>query len=216
MVKIHGNSFSGTGDDTNYIESGDFVSAAVGSDNVLDAGTTKVMALYCDDGGNAITTGTSVRAMEARVLVAGANASRDVSISGFEGHLKICSNVGSIGHKSGLWGYCEGHGADTTFSTTCCGVYGMIDAPTGSVIATSAYTSAFLAGSNTLAGTHTGSASALHIQTPVAGQWDAAFSVDSSASGCIDSTATYAIQAAKYLKCIIDGTSYRIPCYAKL
>jgi hypothetical protein len=217
MIKLRGDSWSGAADDTNYLESGDFVSADVGSDNVLTKTNSKVLAIYADDNAAVLASGSSIRAAEYRVLVAGAYGTNDVSVSGLEGHIKITKNVGSSGHKSGLWGYAEcNNSSDTTAGPTTCGVYGMIDVPAKATIKSGAYVSSFLAGSNNLDGTHTGLATALHIQTPVAGQWDAAFSVDSSASGCIDTTATYAVQASMYLKAIVNGTSYRIPLYAKL
>ena len=213
MIKLKGSSWDGASDGTNKFQIGDFVSAAVGSGNILDATNTKIISFYADDNAAAITTGSSVRVGEARMLCLGANASADTSIGGWEGHIKITAAVGSIGHKYGLWGYCElNNDAAAIASTTCCGVFAMLDVPASASIATGAIASAICIGSNDLSGTHTGKAAAIHVQNPVAGTWDTLFTIG-SATGCSGAIGGATIQATG-LKVTVNTTDYFIPLYA--
>jgi hypothetical protein len=184
------------------------IASVKGSGFVLTAAKTKAAVIAAEDNDAAITTGSSVRAFEGRVLIGGANTSNDVSIHGVEGHIKIKGAVGSIGFKAGLWGYCElADSANAIASTQCSGVHAMLDIPTSASIAAGAVASGIVIGSNTLAGTHTGEAVCIHVPNPVAGTWDALFEIADS-SGCTASSA--GSSASKYLVVKVGGTTYKI------
>jgi hypothetical protein len=204
---------------TGVVTCGKFVSAAVGSGNVVTATVTKAGAFYADDGAAVLTTGTNARVWETRMLILGAHGTGDVSIGGFEGHAKLVAAAGTNGHKYGLWGYFEC--ADSAAAITnfgCYGVLGMLDVPTSASIAANTYPAAIGIISNTLAGTHTGKAVCINVETPVAGTWDALLRL-TSASGPYTANTKYLTAAGNSLlsgtvKVYVDGTLGYIPILA--
>jgi len=186
------------------VEAGEFSSATVGNGFAISAVQTYAKRICADDAGAALPAG-SFRAEEIRMLLATALGATDTSIGGAEGHLKVVADgSASIGHLYGLWGYLEMSAAGKV--NVGAGVYGMLDCPSGAVVASVG--ACFLAGSNDLRGTHTGPIVGFAIQNPVAGTFDGAFSFGGS-SGAISNHAAGS-PASKQLLIYIDGVQYAI------
>lgn len=188
---------------------GAFSSTSAGSGVPLSASLTKALYLLADDGNAAIASGSSVRTVEGRVLLGHAQTG-NVSVHGAVGHVKVEGALTHTGHVGGAWGYAE---LDTTGSTTgpVAGVYAMCDLPTGAVVGTGGVLSGLLVGSNTLEGTHTGRAVAVHVQNPVAGTFDA-FAEIGSATGATAAAAAGATND-KHLVVYVGGVKYTAPLY---
>lgn len=196
------------------------ISSTIGSAYVVTAAKTKAAAICAEDGASAITTGSSVRALEARILLAGANTSANVSAFGAIGHIKQIASFGSIGHKAGLWGYAEMAASSAAIAANLTsGILAMLDVPATAVIAASGIASAIAIASQSLAGTHTGSAVCINVETPLAGTWDALLAL-TAASGVV-ATNTHLLSAgttsstlSHIITVIIDGTPRYIPVLA--
>jgi hypothetical protein len=181
-LKHKGNCFEPTDNAVGYnITIGTFSSSTASTDpmNKLNSSKTKSLDVCCDDGGAALTAGTSYRPIRGRMLLTHAQ-SGDTSVYGIQGHLKNKAADTSTGNKGGLWGYYEA-ASGATVAANSCGVYGMIDVPSGATIGGTI--GALMACSNDLGGTHTGKVAALHVPNPVSGTFDFA-RIYGSTTGC--------------------------------
>ncbi|MBE3142343.1 MAG: hypothetical protein IMZ61_00225, partial [Planctomycetes bacterium] len=104
-LKIKGSYIDVTDNAVGYnVSIGTFVSAAISTDsqNKLNSAKTKSLDVCCDDGGAALTAGTSYRPIRGRMLMSYAQ-SGDTSIFGIQGHVKNTAVDTSTGNKAGLW-----------------------------------------------------------------------------------------------------------------
>lgn len=186
-----------------------------GSGILLNANLTNVAGVYGDDGGVAVATGNSLRVAEFRALLSGVNGSSNVSMGGLEGHAKLASNFGSIGHKYGVWGYFEPvNAAASVVPNLSYGVFAMLDVPSAAAVAAGAVASAIGIASQDLSGgrNSSGLATCINVENPLAGTWDALASFG-SATGATGTTYG-SINANLCLKVYVGGTLYKIPLYA--
>jgi hypothetical protein len=128
----------------------------------------------------------------------------DVSVFGFQGHLKVAAALGGAGHKAGLWGYCEII-AGKTVGSLLAGVCAMLDLPATAVIDTGCIVAGVTIGSVTLGGTHTGKAVAVNVEAPLAGAWDAILNVPSALTNAADGSG-----AAVYFNVLVNGVAARL------
>lgn len=190
-----------------FFSIGNFVSAAVGSGMILNSTKTKAFAVYADDGGVALS-GTDIRVGVARMLITKAIADTDLTLSGFVGQVKVgaVDISPNTSYIAGLRGYIEVVAAGTIYNAA--GLRGCVDLPSTAVIATGGILSGLMIDAVTLAGTHTGKASMVHIPNPGAGSWD--YFLDfGSAPGAIAADTSNIPSAATYkIKCRIGSTDF--------
>ena len=193
---------------------GTFVSATIGSGNVLSSSVTAIERVHADDGGVALTTG-SLRGSLSRVLIDTAVVGGSFTMRGSMGQVKVDASVVTSGPVAGVEGYVE------LTSTGVCGgnftgVRGCVDVVASGVIASGKVLSAFLASSTDMRGTHTGNAVVLDVQVPNAGGvWDYFMNIP-AATGITSAgtTKTTPGGVGTWIKVIIDGTAAYIPTYA--
>lgn len=192
------------------IQIGEFASLLAGEGGMpLSSARTFVLRVCCDDNGKALTVGNSYNCTEDRMLLTVAHPG-DVSVFGHKGHIKVTADEsGNTAHIAGEWSYIEMvSGAHVNIAA---GHKSMADCPSGGVI--NGVLAAYLATSNTLAGTHTGKAVAFHIPNPVAGTWDAAFGFGSASGACASgATALSGLTSAYHINVLgPDGNIHYIP-----
>jgi hypothetical protein len=97
----------------------------------------------------------------------------------------------------------------------------VVNAPTGTTIASGKVLSAFQAGSDSLAGTHTGKASVFHVETPTAGAFDSLVILDGYSTGCaslvtitLDSLTVGSIKSLAKIR--IGSDDLLIPCLSTI
>jgi hypothetical protein len=185
---------------------GDFSSATVGFGKALSSAKLKVFDVLADDAGAVLTTGNAYRAARLRTLLTAVHTG-DVSAFGLQGHAKVTSDISGVtGHIAGAWSYLE-CSSTATLGSASAAHYAMLDLPTSAIIAASSVASGIMIGSNTLAGTHTGKAAALRIQTPVAGAWDYALCISATNCGLTLQTLQPAAYTGKIAVCDATGAS---------
>lgn len=219
MNLIDGNIAAKTG----VMNFGTFVSAAVGSGNVVGAGISTIVNIFADDGGAALAAGSEYRSFRSRLLITHAQSGNNNSFEGGFGHLKYCAVADTCApaFRAGWKGYCESISGSTLGDKTA-GLLGLIDVPLGSTVGNNCIVSAVMASSYNLGGTHTGSGSgyvvAYDAQTPfTSGAFDALLhaSVNSGTAG----TSYGSIDAAKCIIVLWEAangtvTKMKIPLYA--
>lgn len=190
---------------------GTFSSSTVSTDpmNKISSSKTKSVDICTDDGGANFGT-TDVRAVRARLLLTTAQSGA-ASYAALMGHTKNTAADTTTGNKTGLKGYYEAV-SGATVATLSCGVLGMLDVPSGATIA-AGVASAFNAASVNLGGTHTGVAVGLQVSTPVAGTWDAAFSLTTAGGSAQSGSGAANGTIIGKVKVYIDGVLGYINVY---
>ncbi|HMD69168.1 MAG TPA: hypothetical protein VKF42_09855 [Chitinivibrionales bacterium] len=200
-------------DASGSINLGTYVSAAVGSENVLGAARSTGINIFTDDGG-ASYSGVDVRAGRARFLITTSKSGQNNYMSGFLGHLKYAAGTDTCtaSFRAGLRGYLESV-SGATIGDMSAGVVGLVDAPSGATIGTG-YVSCFLGSSFNLGGSKSGKAVILDVRRPqTAGTFDALMHID-SLSGVVNTTSTGNQDTSKWLIVYFNDTAMKIPLYA--
>jgi hypothetical protein len=162
------------------------------------------LIVACDDGGVALAANW-YSAIFGQTLIGYANAARtNVSAFGVTGEAHIAADTTPGGNYAGLYGYAELQAGKTysgTRSTSLSGLLAGIDLNATAVCASGAFMSAIAAGAGTLAGTHTGKVTVLHVTNPGSGTFDGLFSLD-NATGCYEAAGSHGSTAAGRVKFI--------------
>jgi hypothetical protein len=191
----------------NAISLGIFNSTKPGYGIKLSSGVTAAFRIYADDGGVALAGG-DIRVGVSRLLITKAITDTDLTLSGFVGQIKVgaVDISANTSYISGLRGYIEVKAGGTIYNAS--GVRACVDLPSTAVIDTSGILSGLMIDAVTLAGTHTGKASMVHIPNPGAGTWD--YFLDfGSAPGAIEADTSDIPSAATYkIKCRIGSTDF--------
>jgi hypothetical protein len=145
------------------------------------------------------------RAGYGRALITAAiTGSPDLSVHGWQGHLKVAANVASGGTMAGLWGYVE-VAAGKTVGAILAGVHAACEAPATAVVAAGAYLAGVNIKSNDINCTHTGKVVCINVEAPGAGAWDGLFNLPSALSGSSNGSG-----ADVYIPILIGGVAARI------
>jgi len=192
---------------------GKWNSSTVGAGNIVSATQTAVVRVYADDGGVALTnTGGFIRAGVFRTLIVTAAPTYGGGCFGLQAQLKVSGvAVGTTASdpNCGIWCMLESK-ASSVMTGTWGGCLATVSLPASAEIAADSYLACFVGYAPTIAGTTTGYVSVMHVKTPTAGTFDAAFSFDHlTATGCITSSALSG-GTSQYIKVIIAGKAYTV------
>lgn len=192
---------------------GVFSSATQGSGVKLSSSVTAAARIYADDGGVALS-GTDIRVGVARLLVTTAITDTDLTLSGFVGQIKVgaVDISANTSFLAGLRGYIEVVAGGTVYIAS--GLRGCVDLPSTAVIATNGILSGLLIDAVTLAGTHTGKASMIHIPNPGAGTWDYFLDFGSAPGAIVADTSGTPANATYKVKCRIGSTDFYLAGFA--
>lgn len=195
------------------LQIGKFVSAAVGSGMVLNSTKTKAFAVYTDDGGTALS-GTDIRVGLGRLLITKAITDTDLTLSGWVGQIKVgaVDISANTSYIAGVRGYIEIVAAGTVYNAA--GLRGCVELPSTAVIATGGILSGVMIDAVTLAGTHTGKASMVHIPNPGAGTWDYFLDFGSAPGAIAADTSATPANATYKIKCRIGSTDFYLAGFA--
>ncbi|MEN6473757.1 MAG: hypothetical protein ABFD81_07080 [Syntrophaceae bacterium] len=190
-----------------FVQVGKFVSAAVGSGMVLNSTKTKAFAVYTDDGGTALS-GTDIRVGLGRLLITKAITDTDLTLSGWVGQIKVgaVDISANTSYIAGVRGYIEVVAGGTIYNAT--GLRGCVELPATAVIASGGILSGVMIDAITLAGTHTGKASMVHIPNPGAGTWDYFLDFGSAPGAIVADTSNLPAAATYKIKCRIGSTDF--------
>ena len=202
----------------NALQVGKFSSTAAGYGFTLTKTRSFAFRSCADDGGVVFTTGASVKAKEARLLLTAVHTG-NISAHGGENHLKVTSDCSGVtGFLGGSWDYLEmGTSAKVAYAG---GSRSMLDIPSGAAV--TGAVGSFLAAAGDISGTHSASVpvAVVAATNPTAGSYDA-FAYLGSATGC--NITSYTGNSAfipnskgtftqvGQLKINIAGTTYYIP-----
>jgi hypothetical protein len=173
-----------------------------------------------DDGGSLIATNGAYLFGSRRLLLTAAHTGSSLSFFGGCDRLSINADLsGSSAEMAGHWGFLEVKaGAKCGTQASC--YRADISLPSTAVIPSGGVASCFMAAAESLAGTHTGSATVLHVPNPQAGVFDY-LAILGATTGC--HLASYTGNSAfvpnnkgtftqcGQLKIKIDSTDYFIP-----
>lgn len=195
------------------IQVGKFVSAAIGSGMVLNSTKTKAFGVYTDDGGVALA-GSDIRAGVFRMLVTTAIADTDLTLSGLVGQIKVgaVDISANTAYVAGLRGYLEIVAGGTVYNAT--GVRACVELPSTAVINTGGILSGLIIDAISLAGTHTGKASMVHIPNPLAGTWDYFLDFGSAPGAIVADTSATPGNATHKIKCRIGSVDFYLIGFA--
>jgi len=167
---------------------------------------------YFDDGGVALTAGSTEGIMARYLVTQNIAGAPDVSLSSV--HIKVYANatIDTSGGMSAVWGdFSVAAGKTITATGASCGFSGghfSIDVPNTSTIAANTVASGVSVGGN-LGGTHNGIAVALHVKTPTAGAWDGVFAIPAAmAIGTADAAADVAGSIPIYVGGVVKYLQY--------
>ena len=168
----------------------------------LNTSRTWIERGNADDGGAILSGSGAAYLFGSRRLLLTAAQTGNNSFYGGSDRLSVNANVSAVtAHIAGHWGFLEiKSGANVNRAGA---VRGQVDL-NGATI--TGVVSAFMAATNTLAGTHTGPAVIVDVTRPVTGTWDALLNVD-SLSGTVTtcSTALSGVTAIRKLGVYEDG-----------
>jgi hypothetical protein len=189
---------------TQGINVGAFSSATSGSGIVLSSSITSANRFYADDGGVALS-GTDLRNVIVRTLITTAIVDTDLTVSSLVGQIKhgAVDSKANTSYMAGVRGYFEIAAGGTIYNATA--VRACVELPETAVIASGGILSGVLIDAVTLAGTHTGKATCIHVPSPGAGEWDYLMEIPTELSGDANGVGTDV-----YIPITINGTAARI------
>lgn len=186
------------------INVGAFSSATSGSGIVLSSAITAANRFYADDGGVALS-GTDLRNVIVRTLITAAIVDTDLTVSSLVGQIKhgAVDSKANTSYMAGVRGYFEIAAGGTIYNATA--VRACVELPATAVIASGGILSGVLIDAVTLAGTHTGKATCIHVPSPGAGEWDYLMEIPAHLVGSSNGGG-----ADTYIDITIGGTAARI------
>jgi hypothetical protein len=150
--------------------------STAGSGVALDSTDFMGSGFFADDGGVALTNGTSIEGVMARCLITQAiTGGIDVSATALHGSMWVRANYTGMGGMSGLWGQFSvptGVSIDNSASSIAdmAGGHFSMNIPSGATLAASSHAAGVSVGGN-LGGTLTGEVAGFRVRDPSAGDW---------------------------------------------